>query len=46
MNEIKPIRPEKEPAKFTSANWFWAIVIAVVFLGPLAVWLYRLAFGL
>lgn len=25
---------------------FWAVTIAVVLLGPLAIWLYRLALGL
>jgi hypothetical protein len=50
---MTPIRPEpsEEPerppvTRFGPAQWFWAITISVVFLGPLAVWLYRLAFGL
>lgn len=42
----KPDEPEKPKATFTAANWFWAITVAAVFLGPLAIWLYRLAFGL
>lgn len=44
--EPKPEETPKPDAGFGPAQWFWAIVVAVVFLGPLAVWLYRLAFGL
>lgn len=47
---IRPPEPDKpkrsRPAAGVGLQWFWAIALSVTLIGPLAVWLYRLAFGL
>jgi hypothetical protein len=53
MNDPKPIRPGQEPEEpkpervpMNAGSWVLLIGALVIFGGPLAVWLYRLAFGL